>query len=291
MTVADQRILQGTAATLTVTMLDQDGVTADAAGAVTVRVQKADGTDVLAAGTATTNPAGTGTYAVALTAAQTATLDVLTATWTDAGDSSTTTTRHEIVGGYYATIADLRALANLADTSKFTNDELIAARRWFEELVERYTGTAFVPRYGRIWVSGSSSSSLLPNVGPLRSLRSARSYTDATTYTSFSVSDLADVQVDDWRLYRRSLGVWDYGTSNLLLEIEYGYDRPPADVRDAALIAIRSHLLNDQSGRPMLSVADGAGGTTRFAIPGDNRPTGIPEVDTILNRYRQPVLA
>lgn len=290
MTVADQRILQATAATLTVTLLNQDGVAAVAAGVVTVRVQKADGTDVLPAGTATTS-GGTGVYTVALTAAQTAALDVLTATWTDAGDSSTTTSRHEIVGGYYVSIADLRGLQNLADTSKFPDVKLVAARRWFEDLAEQYTGLAFVPRYGRIWLSGNAGSSLLSTVGPLRSLRSARVYGDATTYTAFTAGELADVHVDSWSLYRRTLGYWNYGTRNLLLEVEYGYDRPSGDIREAALVAIRSHLLNDQAGRPMLSVADGAGGTTRFAIAANDRPTGIPEVDSVLNRYRQPVLA
>lgn len=285
MAVADQRILQGTAATLTVTFLDQDGVAADAAGAVTVGVAKADGTVVLTAGTATTHGT-TGVYTVALTAAQTSSLDLLTATWTDAGDSSTTTSRHEIVGGYYVSIADLRAQANVDNTSKFPNAKLIAARRWFEDLAERYTGQAFVPRYGRVWANGSSSQTLRPSVGPLRSLRSARTYSDATNYTAFSVSELADVHVDPWCLHRRTLGYWWPGTSNLLLEVEYGHDRPPNDIREASLEAIRSHLLNDQSGRPMLSVADGAGGTTRYAIPGPDRPTGIPEVDTVLNRYR-----
>jgi hypothetical protein len=289
--VADQRILQGTAATLAVTLTDQNGIAADAAGVLTVRVQKADGTDILAAGTATTDATGPGNYTVALTAAQTTSLDMLTATWTDAGDTSVTTTRHEIVGGYYVSIAAIRALKNLDDTSKFTDAELVAARWWFEDLVEQYTATAFVPRYGRLWMSGTLTASLLPPVGPLRSLRSARSYTDATNYTAFSASELADVHVEPWSLYRRTLGAWPYGTTNLLLEVEYGHDRPTADIREAALIAIRSHLLNDQTGRPMLSVSDGEGGTTRFATPGADRPTGIPDVDSVLNRYRMPVCA
>ena len=146
--VAHQRIVRATAATLTVTLVDQDGEPSDAAGAVTVRVQRADGTDVLAAGTATTNPAGTGTYSVALTAAQTATLDLFTATWTVSG-INVAVTLHEIVGGVYFTVAEARARDASISTSAYTAEAVRQARAEVEQQCEMITGVAWVPRFRR----------------------------------------------------------------------------------------------------------------------------------------------
>src|SRR4051812_41669308 len=108
--IAASRHRVGAAASLQVTWTDELDEPASAAGAVTVRVQKADGTDVVTAGSSTT---GSNPYVRALTAAQNATLELLTATWTDAGSSATRTTRHEIVGGFFFPIDDPDAFTGI----------------------------------------------------------------------------------------------------------------------------------------------------------------------------------
>ncbi|HNH37980.1 MAG TPA: hypothetical protein PK912_06010, partial [Microthrixaceae bacterium] len=81
MIVADEQILAGSSATITGRFRDQDGDLVDPTGPVTVTVTRSDGTAVLTAA-ATTAPSGTvGVRQAALSAAQTATLDELTATW------------------------------------------------------------------------------------------------------------------------------------------------------------------------------------------------------------------
>lgn len=276
--MADQRILQAVAATLSVTMTDQNGVAAAASGAVTVGATKADGSTLIAAGTAT---GGTNPYTKTLTAAQTASLDILTATWTDAGDGSVNTTTAEIVGGYYVTVAEMRALKNLDNTSTFPDAKLIAARQWFEDAFERYTAVAWVPRYTRVRVDGNYSTTLLLPYQRVRTVRSVRTYSDATTYTAFSAAELADLHYRDWGAVQRgTLGHFTAGTANVVIELEHGYDEPPTDVKQAALVAIRDYLLTDNTGNRVFGVQT-QDGIIRSSAPGPDRPFGIPFVDEV----------
>jgi hypothetical protein len=68
-------------------------------------------------------------------------------------------------------------------------------------------------------------------------------------------------------------------------------DAPPHKIREAALIAIRTRIINDKIGRSVRSLADGAGGTTRYSFAGPGRPTGIDDVDVVLNSYPKVVFA
>lgn len=278
---ATQRVLQGVAATVEVTLFDQDGVATAAAGDVTAEVTRADGTTLVAAGAATTS-GGTGVYRLALDADDTANLDLLTVTWTDDGDDSTHTTTVEIVGGYYVSVADIRAAKNLSDTSKFTNPELIAARRWFEDKFERATGVAWVPRYTRLVVDGTGGYTLPVDVMQIRAVRSVRAYTSVDDYTAYTADELADLGIDTWgQLRRLYLGTFTAGAKNYVLEIEHGYDAPPADVKEAAIVAIRDKLLGDQTGSRVYAVQT-EDGIIRNATAGTNTPFGLPFVDEVV---------
>jgi hypothetical protein len=272
-----------------------DGVATDPDGqAATVTITADDGTAVATAATAARISAGVYGYVLA----PQADLDVLTAVWsaTFSAIPMAVTTTVEIVGGYYVSLAELRALPNLSDTTKFTTADLIDARQWFETKFERYTGRAFVPRYRRLVMWGSGVDTMQLPDQYIRTLRTV----------SFGTVDLSDAALANialeasgqirhfWPLGINgpddSFGV--YGSTfprnaRITLAYEYGLDQTPDDVADAAKQAIRSHLLNDETGRPMLSIADGAGGTTRFATPGPNRPFGIPDVDAVANDRRR----
>lgn len=294
-TVPDQLILQGTAAVLKVTLTDADGEPAAAAGAVTVAVTKADGTEVLAAGTATSAGDGTGEYTVTLTPAQTAALNVLTATWTDAGDSSTHTTRHEIIGGHWASVAEIRRLANLDNPAKFPTSTIQAVRDWVTRHVEDACGAAFTPRYRRDTLDGTGTDTLLLPTPRPRTVDTVRVYDDAgASYTSFTAAEITDLETyDDGRVVR-SLTFWTRGQRNHVIEWTHGYDRPPADLKARTLAFVRQQLLEDRTGRNVLSIIDPSGITTRFASPGGSRrPTGDLELDEAIARYthRIPGLA
>lgn len=239
--VADDRILRGAAASIGVTWTDQYGEAAAAGGAVTVRVQKADGTDVVAAGSSTT---GANPYLRALTAAQTATTEQLVATWTDASNSATRTTRVEIAERFFFSRTDASDIeATLSNTTKYPAARFRDVRRQVEDECERVTGMAWVPRYARATVDGTGDPEvLLPHLA-IRSVRSVRSYTSPTTYTAYTAAEVAQLIVkDDGRIIRPDGLVFAEGVGNLVVEYEHGQDRPPFDLLQATVHRLRYRL-------------------------------------------------
>ncbi len=290
--VAHSRHLRGAAANLNVDILDENGEPADASGTLTVGITKADGTELLAAGSSTTNPTGTGSYTRALTVAQTATLDILTATWTDSTDSSTLITVHEIVGGYYFTLAEARAAdATLADAARHDDTGLQATRRDVEEEFEAICAVAFVPRYRRVRLDGDGTARLLiPDPLP-RTLRSVRVYSDATTYTSFTAAEIAAVTLpSNGVIERTDGGVWAYGRQNLVLEYEHGHDRPPAEIKRAAIARARQRLRLGNSGLPdrTETFTSNEFGAFRLATAGRDR-VGTDWIDAALARHSERI--
>lgn len=278
--VAHQRIVRATTATLTVTLVDQDGEPAAAAGAVTVRVQKGDGTDLLPAGTATTTGA-TGVYGVELTAAQTADLNLLTATWTEDGVERAVTL-HEIVGGVYFTVAQARARDASITEAKYDAETVRTARTEVEQQCEEICGVAWVPRFARVeldvhaggWVA-------LPNQ-QVRSIRSVSSVLSDGSLDAWSADRLAELVAE------RGLRV-GVTSGRLVVEYEHGYDRPPADLVTAAIQHLR-HQLNTFTTSSLVDRATQVqtieGQNLQLATPGRfGFDTGIPTVDAVYQRY------
>ena len=285
--VVASRHLAGAAATISVTWNDEYGEPAAAGGAVTVRVQKADGTDLITAGSSTTTGSSTGVYTRTITATQTALMNVLTATWTDASTGATRRTLHEISGGFFFPISAARVAPWSIGTSKADDVALRNYRRIVEDECEKITGVGWVPRYARCVVSGNDEPAIVVPFTPVRSVRSVRQYTDGTTYTSLSATELGNLAISaDGTITRVDGNVFDDGTENIVVEVEYGADQPPPDLLDAVM----SRLV-DRVGRPNSGVQDRAetftmqaGGTIRFAQTG-LYSTGLPDVDGIYRRY------
>lgn len=192
----------------------------------------------------------------------------------------------------YVTLAELRALPNLDDPTKFSNADLAAAIGWFETLFEDYTGVAWVPRQAvdeRHYV-GSSDLIILDHPFP-RAVTAVRSYSDATTSTAYTGAELADLRLDDSGILRRvSLGSFTSGYGLVSVDYSHGYASPPADVIEAAKTAIRAHLLDDYQANRQYAVSTEAG-IIRTSQPGPDRPFGIPEVDVVANRRNHSVPA
>jgi hypothetical protein len=107
-----RQVLRNTAETLTVTFYSGESGT-DADGAVTIGIVDEAGATVVASGTSTTS-SGSGVYTYDLAAQSN--LKNLTATWSGTwGSAMTFGTHHEVVGGWYATPAevDVEAFQNL----------------------------------------------------------------------------------------------------------------------------------------------------------------------------------
>ena len=274
--MSDQ-VLRNTQGDLQVTFYSGGSATS-ADDDVLVTVVNAAGSAVATAGTATAaGTASPGVYDYSLSPQ--ADLDAFTLTWTGAfgGVTQSVETQVEIVGGFHVALADVRSLSGLSSTTTFPTATLQEKRRWWEALSEDFCGVAFVPRFERCEHDGDGTSSLmLCKMYPRKLL-------------SVTVDDTVVTDLTDWHLYdsgkliRDDGGTFPVGICNVVIAYEYGYDSPPADLREAALVAIRYKLLGDKSGIPerATSMTTDVGGYT-LSIAGVKRRTGIPDVDAAL---------
>jgi hypothetical protein len=280
--VAISRHLVGAAASLVYTGTDQDGEPVDP-GTVTVAV-----TD-FAGNTVTTGPVtGTGTgRAVAITAANNQVLDRWTAVWTVSG-ATVATTQHDIVGGFYATVAEIRANTVLLSDTAHTAADLLNVRSEVEYQIEEMCRRSFVPRFASEILSGSGREVQELEFPDLREVFSAEYWT-GSAWAAMSVT-VADIPADvDGRASLRS-GVWPAGINNVRVSYAYGWDRPPADLRRAVVKAIEFRRTGDNSGIPSrsLSVQGTELGNVVLATPGLGKwITAIPEVDIVINSYKR----
>lgn len=291
--VPDYRVAQGAPVTLSRQYVDADGEPAAPAGTVTVGVTDATGATVVAAATATSG-ATTAPRTYTLAATATTALALLTATWTDSG-AGATTQLVEVVGGFHWSLAQFRTRFGESFVAGLGNAAVIGARRIAEETCEEITGVAWVPRYRRERLSGSGTEALVLPDPMLRSVRSVRLYSDATTYTAETVSvSLGGLDARSGVAVRTDGGVWPVGCDNIVIEYEHGFDRPPQDVADACMFHARSMLT-----APNAPMADSAeryttpDGVVIFrSLPAANR-TGLLQVDAVYERhsFRVPGLA
>lgn len=190
-------------------------------------------------------------------------------------------------GDAYVTLAEIRALPNLGDENRFTDDDLADAREWFETTFEEYVGMAFVPRTATERLSGRCSTIMLRR-WPVRSVTAVRSFTTATASTVFTAEELADLLVDDSGGIRRySLGLWP---ADVELDYIHGQAAPSASIKKEALVAIQEKLLEENSGRPTDRTYGTAtdGVFVRSILPDDDKhPFGIASVDALAVRLRK----
>lgn len=286
--VADQTILVNTAATITVTLRDQNGEPATPTDPVTVRVVDSNGDDVVTSGTATT-ATGDG-FAVNLPVQG---VDMLTALWSC--DGITTTTNVEVVGGYYFGISDLQKLQSIT-SGKYDAGQMLAARRWAERLIDRVCGTSFVERYqSDVLVREDflySSTALGTRVRfPDPFLRQVYGLTlDDAEFTQ--LSDLTILDRGRAQAGTVATPILEGSWTKAQPRYTSAYtDRADADVRTAALRAARYRLISTDgsSGIPSrASAVNGAPSIDSGRIDADH-PTGIEEVDVILCVIRDQV--
>lgn len=151
------RITKGADYTLvSPTFVGTDGQTpTDATGTPTCGVTREDGTILTGA---TVTHVSDGSYTAALTAStHTNQCDSLTVTWTGtvSGNQQVYRRNIEVVGGHYVEIADLMTEDAIGGDSRITVQKLEKARDWFEDIVEKHCGVAFVLRYKRDRLNGN----------------------------------------------------------------------------------------------------------------------------------------
>ncbi|MEM9516036.1 MAG: hypothetical protein AAGA42_14385 [Actinomycetota bacterium] len=285
--VAQSRIVRATSATLTFTGRDQYGEPGNP-GTVTVQVVDSQGNDIKAAGTETATPTGaTNERTVTLTPAETAALDQLTATWTS-DDVVLEETIHDVVGGVYCALSELRGDGSaVKQRADHPDVELIEDRTEVEYQFESVCNRAFVPRFAVDVIDRRhrSSDELILYWPDLRRVVWAQYWT-GSAWAAVTV-DVTSCEPNGSGIAVLASGCWP--TSRLRVGYEYGWDRPPPDMRRAAIKATRSRRHADRAGIDDRAVSINIPdvGTMQLATPGRSIwVTAIPEVDEVLNRYK-----
>jgi len=295
--VAEVRVLQTSNVTLTHTF-EVDEVATDAAGPVTWALFHADGTAVTPGGTGTASHDGPGLYSMAFQAP--AAPDAWTLAWTGSfgGVAVTVTDVIDTVGAFMFGIGEARralggptGMPGLADKNKYPTSLLVDQRIAVEQEAEDIANVGFVPRFARVTLVGNNTAEILCPFMPIRKVRSI-----SVAGVVFNAGQLAQVQGTEagvlfypggWIQGSGWLG--PYGGRNIIAEIEYGMDRPPAYVRDAAITRLRQRIGANQSLMPGNAIqwTTQDGGVYRLASP-SGVSTGYLDIDAAYIRAGYP---
>lgn len=281
------RVARTAAATLSHTF-ESGGGLAESSTTVTVAVTDANG-DMVSSGDAISAGPGTGRYTYALPGQ--ASLSLLTVSWsaTIAGAAVVETDCCEVAGGFFFSLNEARSSdTSLFNPSDYSTADLELARLETEVECEEICDRAFVPRYRRVARSGTGTTDIVISDADLRVLRGVRASSGpGQPFIALTSTELAAVKLIGGRELRRTDDAeWPLGTGNVIIEYEHGLDRPPDDLRRAALLRLRTRLNIHRSGIPdrATSFTLGDGGTFRLDLPGPYK-TGLPEVDAVYGRY------
>lgn len=250
-----------------------DETATDAQGPVTVTVKRLDGTAVSSSTAAHPGALGVYTYALPPQPA----VDVLTIDWSGTLGGAPTSARDtiEVVGGFLFGLAEARSLPPALDSVRFPTATLAAHRLAVEQECERICGRAFVPRFRRekVRIIGDT---VMPSEIDVRAIRSVS--LNGTAYTGWywpgnrgPLINILPITIEN---------------TDAVIEYEHGMDYPPEEIRQAAMLRLRTRLTATDNGIPSRAVSFSVtdGGVYRLATPGEKR-TGVPEVDAAYSRY------
>lgn len=185
----------------------------------------------------------------------------------------------------YFTLAELNALPNMSE-ARYTPERKEAAAAYVEAIIERVCGTSFVARTVTDEVHDGGGYSIVLDAPFVLSATSAEVDGEAVT-------DALSVRAGILRRYATgstSPAAWASGSGNVLVTYEAGYStEPPADLKEAALQATRYRLLATNSNSDMAARTINAttpDGSIQYAVAGQERPTGYPDVDAVIIGWR-----
>lgn len=286
-----ERVLRNTSATVSVTFYS-GSTPVDADADPTVVVKRADGTTLLS--TTATNEPGTGAYSVVIPPQ--ANLNMLTLTWTGnfSGTPMSIMSEVEIVGGFYFSLAELRAMdSNFANTTKYPNSALADARMQTEAEFEDICGRAFVPRYYKeTGIASDEDSEMLwlEKPEPIRFLSFTVNGVDYLSWYTAGYLVRDKYSPRGIQLKHDAVGVFAYDPIYYPInaEYEYGMTSVPIPIKEKALKRAKMRLLGQKSTideRATTMMLPDIG-MVNLATPGQRgSETGVPDIDVVLQRY------
>lgn len=200
----------------------------------------------------------------------------------------------------YFTLAQLRALPDMSDAGRYTDALCTAAGEFVESRIEEFVTTAFFPRQVTDEVHDGNDANARGGWLQLRRRHPLAITACSQNGVQMGAGELADLSLKYRTLRRRAPGSyaawldWAPGHENILVSYTHAYSASvPNDIREAALQWTRGRLLataslallNDRTS----SVSNETGGTTSFVIAGEDRPSGFPDVDSVLLNWRNKI--
>lgn len=190
----------------------------------------------------------------------------------------------------YFTTAELRALPDLEDETKYPDATLEDAHDWIVGIVERECDTSFiVSTVTDERVTGSD----------LGYLRLANAYalevTDVTVDgIAYDAGQIAALVVDDGYLWAETGATWpSTALRNVTVSYTHGYAaEPPADLKHAMLRGARNWVLTTSawSGKDSRATSiSNEWGNIQITVASENHPTGLPDVDATIMAWARRV--
>jgi hypothetical protein len=185
----------------------------------------------------------------------------------------------------YFTLAELRAFPDLSDAGKYPDARCTAVGEYVQAVIEGACGTSFVPRSVTETLDGDGTCSLRLSTPYIRAITSVTIEGVLSTDTFTATHGILERTTTGsyWPLS------WTQGRRNVTVVYTAGYSTtPPADIKEAALQATRARLMSTSERSSIddrrTSISNEMG-VVSFVIAGDERPTGYPEVDAVINRW------
>lgn len=193
----------------------------------------------------------------------------------------------------YATLAELRALDGLGNTSAYPDETLSAALVYAEDLIDRYTGTSWEHKTFTLTVGGTGSDTLALVDEEGRRVLFPR------TLTSVTIDGDAQ-DTTGWALFPEGLIIRPSGTFKwtspglnvVVVGTAGATSTAPEDIQWAARTIARQFALELHSRLPerALQLQSDFGQVMLAQAGGLGRPTSLPDVNAVLNarRHRPP---
>jgi len=189
----------------------------------------------------------------------------------------------------YCTRAEVRAMDGMGDSGAYPDALIDAGIAVGTELIDQYCGTSFEAKAFNVTLDGTGRTDILlrDQFGPILYPRSI---------TSATVDGVEAADTALWALYPEGQVVQVAGTftataggRNVVIAGTAGvYDTPPEQIKHACRLLARAYCV-DSSARVhdrALNINNEFGQIVLAQPGGPGRPTGLPEVNAILNRYR-----
>lgn len=192
----------------------------------------------------------------------------------------------------YTDLATVRSMEGMADSVVFTDEIINNAMNEADLLIDDYTGTSWTAKAWSMTVSGSASRRLTLE-DPFNGQRRVLFPRSITAVTVDGTSQLA--ASSSWALFPEGFvlkdsGIFEYtapGMNVVIAGTAGASTAAPVDIQLVARTLARQYALDTVSrvdDRAVMMTTEV--GTIRLSQPGKRWPTGMPQLDAILNRRR-----